>query len=582
MLTVPKIAKILGDRFQKGIVCTMCADILLYVGSTACNVSTEEDFTNFKSQLTRTCINKSQTIVVTGEHCSGKSMICNRICIDIISDVDMSMFVRNAIHLLNLFGNAKTLTNHDTSKFTSMFKIFMNESVCVGFEVSVIHINLTHLTEPPSTEKNFNVFSQESELKYCMSSSMYKECSALLTCIRYLIDHSSNLECTKVANMLGINQVLFDRTFNHKSIALNNERILCPLNENEKKRRAKRLAQLLYYSLFKTIVRKMQRTVPEMDHKSIAVLDVVGFQNIGINDFEQFMSNYTFEKFNEYYVDRKINNTTNEFMDDRFTLTTSLSYTSTVGELFESQPFGILHITEDMTRMYNCDSSNIIKRLSKNDHPKLVMSNKLNNQFLIKHHVDFVTYNIRNFVNKNVAINMGDIFKLINPESFPSILLLSDIPTVISSTRKNIRAVLKHMDLSICRYIKCIKHDENISRMEKQIQDNYILEACKHCVTYCKQMSIHEYRRKLKKSKLNDTLFVNDFFYGKRSVFMNKKFYNILIERWATMVIYNGFILRKKNAYTLIEQLQSENSKLKEKLSLRTKQLLRLNYLLSV
>ena len=175
-----------------------------------------------------------------------------------------------------------------------------------------------------------------------------------------------------------------------------------------------KIAKVLYSKTFEYIVKKINNILKHLESNNkisldqayrIGIIEFIGFEKKGKNEFEQFCCNYANEVFNQYYVNYNFKHQQEEFIKENIDWT-------------------------KVNFIDNCDLLNLIDNthdslfaVIEKDVNKIEMKNQLennlngknskirvdNNNLLIKHYNGDVNYNIEDFVENNKDSLDGDI-----------------------------------------------------------------------------------------------------------------------------------------------------------------------------
>jgi myosin heavy subunit len=191
--------------------------------------------------------------------------------------------------VLEYFGNACTIKNHNSSRFGKFIEVFYKDGVIAGMKIS------TYLLE------KVRVLTKEHKNKFHVFTRSNEEIIDTLTTVGF------NAEQIEFIFMV-VNKVreILKLTFldtNNKldilvktKIEIQEEQIEKVYNENEFNELRDTLAMKLYEKLFNWLVEQMNLMyeVKEYDYK-IGILDIFGFEDLEDNSLEQLCINYANE-----------------------------------------------------------------------------------------------------------------------------------------------------------------------------------------------------------------------------------------------------------------------------------------------
>jgi myosin heavy subunit len=129
-------------------------------------------------------------------------------------------------------------------------------------------------------------------------------------------------------------------------------------------------AKNIYEKTFNYLIKKMNEKI-EIEHvnledekgsnnyrKSIGLLDIFGFEVLGINSLEQFFINFANEKLQQLYVSYIFKEEQNEFMREglrEFSHDIGFQDNKPVIDLFENYPLGIFHLINQSSELNQDD-----------------------------------------------------------------------------------------------------------------------------------------------------------------------------------------------------------------------------------
>ena len=110
------------------------------------------------------CINtkKSQSIIISGESGAGKTE-STKLCLKLLSEIggNESKIERKLIkssYILELFGNAKTMRNNNSSRFGKWMQIIIKHEKIIGTVIINYLLEKSRITNINNDERNFHVF----------------------------------------------------------------------------------------------------------------------------------------------------------------------------------------------------------------------------------------------------------------------------------------------------------------------------------------------------------------------------------------------------------------------------------------
>ena len=269
--------------------------------------------------------------------------------------------INHALFLIESFSNAKTASNDNSSRANKLIRLKFNEAgVLVGANFQIMLFEKTRVVEQQSQDRNFHIFYQIFHLEKQIKSELFlndpkdykflKEGGCL---VADTIDDKKELDLTiEAMDMLGIHKkeqisiwkmiaaiinlgnveflyeygcescyikepetYLFNASellrVNIKklidsiirpAIRAGNQIVQKTMNVEQSEFSLKSLCKSLYERIFVWVVQKLNKTFEyTSDSSFIGILDVTGFEVKENNSLEQFLTNYTNEKIQQYY-----------------------------------------------------------------------------------------------------------------------------------------------------------------------------------------------------------------------------------------------------------------------------------------
>ena len=451
--------------------------------------------------------NKNQVIIVSGESGSGKTETTKQIIkiLETMNDnttstshttnptshtTNPSSHTANPINVsvnktllekiqasglvLEYFGNACTIKNHNSSRFGKFIEVFYKDGVIVGMKIN------TYLLE------KVRVLTKEHKNKFHVFKSDNKEIVDTLTKVGFSTEQIEFI-------FMVVNKVLeiLELTFldkEHKldilvktKIEIQEEQIEKVYNENEFNELRDTLAMKLYEKLFNWLVEQMNLMyeVKEYDYK-IGILDIFGFEDLEYNSLEQLCINYANEiiqgLLNKVLIHDKLELYKREGLITTFN--DSLDFGGNKDKVKLIQNI-FTNLDEECILPKGSDSA-LIYKMNKNYSTCstcIYSTNKIstNNKFTIEHFAGKIEYNIDNFIKKNmdkvntdISKYIGDIFndKIKKVGINRNKIKINSITNQFCTSLNEFLDTIKECDL---HFIKCIKPNDS----EKPLHFNY-------------------------------------------------------------------------------------------------------------
>ncbi|KAI6653725.1 Unconventional myosin-IXa [Oopsacas minuta] len=364
---------------------------------------------------------RNQSIIIGGESGSGKTETTKFLLKHLTSlsgmllPQDILDYIIYAGPVLEAFGNATTLHNHNSSRFGKYVTLCFNETgTCRGAFIEKYLLEQCRLVSQEDGERNFHVFyyllsGATDQLKqdlYLNNSTQYSYLSRsnitptksdidgftrlcnLLTSLRIdgrlqfnifsilsailhlgnlkfkysditaVIDSSTKRELNLVSELLKVSQTLLTQTLKNRLKTVGSEKILIPCTYDQMIQTRDSLAKALYSSLFDWIlfrindILKGKIAMSEVRIRTIGILDIFGFENVCNNSFEQFCINYANEQLHHYFMDFVLKAEQDEYMNDKIEWK-HIAYKDNTGciNLFSKRPKGLFVLINDESTM---------------------------------------------------------------------------------------------------------------------------------------------------------------------------------------------------------------------------------------
>ncbi|KAI8476203.1 MAG: P-loop containing nucleoside triphosphate hydrolase protein [Monoraphidium minutum] len=324
----------------------------------------------------------SQSIVINGESGAGKTETTKRAMKFLASlaggpgRVEERVLETNPV--LEAFGNAKTLRNHNSSRFGKLVEIHFNQThhIC-GARIRTYLLEKSRVVHQLPGERSYHIFyqlvrgadkrqraafklpSKPQDFKYLAQSGCLdiagvndgkdftEVCTALADVgvspeqqdvlfatlsgvlwlgnvkIAAVTDDSSKVEkdaaLEAAAALLGVTQDTLAHALTHKKIRTRDELIVKPLNKEEAADARDALAKAVYAGVFRWVVTRINESLDTGRRGSgqfIAILDIYGFECFTTNSFEQLCINYANEALQQQFTQHLFTLEQEEYMSE--------------------------------------------------------------------------------------------------------------------------------------------------------------------------------------------------------------------------------------------------------------------------
>ena len=163
---------VLNKRYDANRIYTYNGDVLLSVNPFKTldiyNISTETNLEephvySLAQKAYNNLMNKNQSILVSGESGSGKTentkYILNYLCNKYADNNGLAAKIINSNYIIELFGNAKTTRNVNSSRFGKFIKLYVNDNKrIVGGNIESYLLEKSRISSVNSFERSYHIF----------------------------------------------------------------------------------------------------------------------------------------------------------------------------------------------------------------------------------------------------------------------------------------------------------------------------------------------------------------------------------------------------------------------------------------
>ncbi|CAM9308649.1 unnamed protein product [Lampetra fluviatilis] len=385
--------------------------------------------------------------------------------------------ILEATPLLESFGNAKTMRNDNSSRFGKYIQLFMEDGVINGAITSQYLLEKSRIVFQAKNERNYHIFyellaglpSQQRQRYYLQDPETYyylnqggnceipgkhdgEDFRRLLSALEILtfstddqatifkvlssILHLGNVcfachevdgqevasvvsvrELQSVSELLQISQEGLQKAITYKVTEAMREKIYTPLSVESAIDARDAIAKILYAQLFVWLISHINLLVaPRQDAKSIAVLDIYGFEDLAMNSFEQLCINYANE-YLQYFFNRIIFRQEQEVYDRERISWKHITFNDNQAclDLISQKPYGIMRILDDQSAFPQATDQTFLQKCHYHhgnnplySKPKMPLP-----EFTIKHYAGKVTYQVHKFLDKNFDQVRQEVLELL-------------------------------------------------------------------------------------------------------------------------------------------------------------------------
>jgi len=471
---------------------------------------------------------KGQTIIISGESGSGKTETVKNIIhylnhYTTNNQINLLERIEKSGLLLEQLGNAKTIRNHNSSRFGKYIQIFYNNSrECIGMNINTYLLEKTRLRlfrNATENESNFHIFeSINSNLEYIhelflnigFTEIQIKKIIDILKSIPLLFNltlETINHENIKIiANLVNIDTETLYKTLTEKTSDIGGEIIRKIYNNSEFIEICDTFAMKLYEKLFNWIVNdiniffkientdnanNLNNTNNTNNTNILGLLDIFGFENFINNSLEQLCINYTNEILQQYLNKKTVYDKIEFYQSEGLPIDTldmdSMFNNNHTIELLRNIFF---KLDEECFVPKGTDKTLIDKMNNEFQNNIYYHSKRLkkNTEFSIEHFAGKIDYQIEGFIKKNTDRLNSDIEDIIQT------ILNNDTKKKRSKNKIKMNSItnqfcnqLEHFMKTIesheIYFIKCIKPNDNemplqfnSTLVQKQLEYNGVLK----------------------------------------------------------------------------------------------------------
>ncbi|XP_040979342.1 myosin XVB [Aquila chrysaetos chrysaetos] len=371
----------------------------------------------------------------------------------------------NVLPILESFGNARTILNDNSSRFGKLLNVHLRCGIVVGTSISQYLLEKSRVVFQAHGERNYHVFYEllagllveQKEKLYLQEAESYfylnqgracdilgKEDSqdflvlvqalerislsedqltstwAVLAAILQLgnicftsyeeesYEHAaiaSDAEIQIVANLLRVSADFLQSAVTHRVTVTSYDRIITPLSVEGAIEARDSIAKTLYYLLFDWLLLRINEWLaPWESDCAVGIVDIHGFEDLGVNSLEQLCINFANEHLQHFFSQTVIAQEEEEYSQEQLAwIPISKMYSESCLDFIAAKPHGILCILDDQTSLTQATDHTFLQKCHYHHgnspwytKPKLPLP-----VFTVKHYAGPVTYQVHKFLSKN-------------------------------------------------------------------------------------------------------------------------------------------------------------------------------------
>ncbi|NXW59260.1 MYO15 protein, partial [Eurystomus gularis] len=367
--------------------------------------------------------------------------------------------------ILESFGNARTILNDNSSRFGKLLNVHLRHGVVVGTSVSQYLLEKSRVVFQAPGERNYHVFYellaglpveqkeelylQEAESYFYLNqgracdilgkedgqdflvlvqaleginlsddqlTSTWAVLAAILqlgnicftSCEKESYERAaiaSDTEIQIVAKLLRVSADFLQSAVTHRVTVTSYDQIFTPLSVEGAIEARDSIAKTLYYLLFEWLLLRINEWLaPWESDCALGIVDIQGFEDLGVNSLEQLCINFANEHLQRFFSQTVIAQEEEEYRQEQLAwIPLSKVYNESCLDFIAAKPHGILCILDDQTSLTQATDHTFLQKCHYHhgDSPWYTKPKLPLPVFTVKHYAGPVTYQVHKFLNKN-------------------------------------------------------------------------------------------------------------------------------------------------------------------------------------
>lgn len=371
--------------------------------------------------------------------------------------------------LLEAFGNAQTVMNDNSSRFGKYIQLKFHDAKVKGAKISEYLLEKSRVIFQNPKEENFHIFyymfaglEEEKRKELCLEPpekyrylgngpcrlktdprSMKESCEELINALNLVgfleeeqddmfrilagvltmgqieIDTNENDEAfvrdkeilENVANILELDSTQLEKMLTFAVSRASGEFFTRNYSKEQAHNVRDALAKALYGRLFSWIVNKVnqllapEEELPQKEITEIGILDIFGFENLGMNSFEQVCINLANEQLQHFFNQHIFTLEQMEYQDEGVDWTrVPFVNNQPLLDLFLAKPISVLALLDEESLFPKGSDHSYVEKMNHNfakNHHYIKTKVSTSNKFSIDHYAGRVEYDATGFLEKN-------------------------------------------------------------------------------------------------------------------------------------------------------------------------------------